>query len=130
MTTTETDIEIDWEAEHGKRVAENIRSARRLNAKIIDQGEKIQELKRSIAALQADVTRMQPAHERQRAAEQALDKAHADWNAKYREQVDINRTLRTELARGERAAIESAIQYLNERAKNLPRPLTAAEAQA
>lgn len=111
---------IDWEARSQKMFSENIRQAERYKGKIREQGERIQELERISATLCADVSRMQPAHEKRQAAELALEETQKRWAERLNEASDTIRELRRQVLGGERVALESAIAFLNERAKRLP----------
>jgi len=111
---------IDWEARCGQMATENIRQAARYKGKITSQGERIQELERINATQAESIRTMRPAHERQLAAEKLL--IETQENAAKRIN-DLTRTIRDQqkqLDGGEREALESAIWYLNERARRLP----------
>lgn len=112
--------EIDWEARAKQMFSENIRQAERYKGKIRTQGERIQELERINATQAESIRTMRPAHERQLAAEKLLIETQENAAKRINDQNGIIRELRKQLDGGERAAIESAIWYLNERARRLP----------
>jgi FtsZ-binding cell division protein ZapB len=114
---------IDWKAENGKRVNENIELTAKFKAKILAQAEEIQELKRVNEAQAQSIQQMRPANEKRKAAELALEETQRRWAERLNEANGTIRELRTKLARGQKGVINDVIAGLQASYRSMPDPL-------
>jgi hypothetical protein len=102
---------------------ENIRQAARYKTKIIEQGERIQELERIRAEQAAQIRKMTPADEKRKATQRALDETQARWVERLNEANGTIRELHTRLQRGQKGVINDVISDLQARYRGMPNPL-------